>query len=93
MGQIWEDCWGSAVQIFWIVQSEVGIPPVQEPNMSDLIHTRKPMMGFIAQKMECMGEVPEAGAELEPVEVMLHSSTINQVHHICWVLGCAGGET
>ena len=31
--------------------------------------------------------------EPEPVEVMLHSSTINQVGHICWALGLAGNET
>ena len=51
------------------------------------------MMGFIGQEIACMGEVPVAVAELEPVEVMLHSSTINWVSQICWALEFAGKET
>ena len=51
------------------------------------------MMGLVGQKIECMGEAPVAVPELEPVEVVLGSSTINWVSQIHWVLGLAGGET
>ena len=51
------------------------------------------MVCVIGQKIACMGEVPVAVAESEPVEAMLHSSTINWVGWIHWVLGLAGGET
>ena len=93
MGQIWKDCWGSAVLIFRAVQLELGIRAVQPTMVSDLICTRLHMMGFIGRKMVCMGEVPVAVVETEPVEDMLSSSTINWVGHICWACGLAGGET
>ena len=93
MGWIWEDSWGSAVLIFRSVQSKLGIPPVQATQVSDMICTRPPMMGFIGQKIAHVGEVPVALAELEPVEVMSHSSTINWVGWTHWVLGLAGEET
>ena len=51
------------------------------------------MVGSFGQKTACKGEVPVAVAEPEPVEVMSHFSTINQVGQICWVLGLAGEET
>ena len=52
-----------------------------------------PLMGFIGQKIACMGEVPVVVADPELVGVMLYSSTINQVGWIHWALGLAGGDT
>ena len=49
-------------------------------------------MGFIGQKIVHVGEVPVAVAEPEPVAVMLHSSAINWVGQIPWILGLAHGE-
>ena len=49
--------------------------------------------GFCGLKDFDVGEVPVVVAEMEPVEVMLCSSTINQVGWICWALGLAGEET
>ena len=93
MGQIWEDCWGSAVLNFRLVQLALGGPPIWAAKVSDLICTRPPMMGFVGWKMVCMGEVPVAVVELEAVEDMLCSSTINWVSHIYWVLWPAGMGT
>ena len=51
------------------------------------------MMDFFGQKVACVGEVPVAVAEPGPVEVNLHSSTINEVSQIHWSQGLAGGKT
>ena len=89
IGWIWEDCWGSAVLLqVGLFGSEWSSHPSCEC-IRLLICTRPPMMGFVGWKMVCMGEVLVAVAEPEPVEVILCSSTINWVGHICWVLGSA----
>ena len=49
--------------------------------------------GFHWLKDGVVWEVPMVVAELQPVELMLCSSTFNWVSQICWVLGPAGGET
>ena len=93
IGQICEDCWGSTVLICRSVQSVLDCPPIKDTKVSDLICTRPLMIRFIGQTIVCLWEVLVVEPEPEPVEIILHSSTINWVGHIFWMLGPARKET